>query len=122
VNRERDTQAFDFGGRHVIWHGSLKAIGGEKDLLPSELSEFNEATERVFDLMRDGEKHSAAAIRMAAGTNGRPASEGLRRMRALRLLFVIAKERDEGSRGWRYWIARSKSQSEISSERPSDQP
>lgn len=48
---------------------------------------------RVRHLMVDGDWHRADVIRMTAGTNGVPASEGLRRLRELRHEFRIEKRR-----------------------------
>jgi len=94
-------------------HRSLRAIGAEFDLGETDLRELNAAVERVYDLMRDCEWYSRAEICLAAGTGGVPASEGLRRMRALRALFVLTKERDGDRREWRYRIVRALTADEI---------
>lgn len=81
----------------------LKALGGEGILNEKDLSELNDAVFRVMMLMADGQWHRAEDIRAAAGKNGDPASEGLRRMRELRNFFEIEKARDsEDSRQFAY--------------------
>jgi len=56
------------------------------------------ACRRVWELMRDGQWHSATEIIDAAKQR-----EGLRRMRDLTQIgYTIEKHRPEGSREWRY--------------------
>jgi len=86
-------------------HQILRAIAAEYLLEPHELKELNDAVTRVFELMRNGEWHSRTDICLAAGVDGVPASEGLRRMRALRSIYVLDKLRVEGQREWLYRIA-----------------
>lgn len=62
----------------------IRAIGGEKFLNECDLEDFQAASLRVLLLLLDGEWHSPDEIRLAAGTDGLPAAEGLRRMRELR--------------------------------------
>ena len=57
------------------------------ELYESDLEDFNDAVERVWVLLKDGEWHYAREIESAAGASGRPAREGLRRMRELRPLL-----------------------------------
>ena len=72
---------------------TLKEIGAEGILYRSELKELNAGVRRVYELMKDGAWHSAREIKYAAGTNGQPADEGLRRMRELRPYFTIERRR-----------------------------
>jgi len=58
------------------------------DLSENDLEDFNDAVARVWVLLRDGEWHYANEIEEAAGSPGRPAREGLRRMRELRPLLT----------------------------------
>lgn len=56
------------------------------------------ACRKVYDLMRDGQWHSAQSIIDASGQR-----EGLRRMRDLRQIgYVLEQHRPEGSREWSY--------------------
>ena len=57
------------------------------ELYESDLEDFNNSVIRVWSLLRDGEWHYAKDIESAAGSTGRPAREGLRRMRELRPLL-----------------------------------
>lgn len=63
---------------------SIGALGGEGILVASDLFDFGAAEVRVALLLDDGLWHSADEIRMAAGKDGNPASEGLRRLRSVR--------------------------------------
>lgn len=76
----------------------IKALGGEGIISEADIGEFKESTQRVLGLMADGQWHSAIEIRLAAGENGKEASEGLRRMRELRRFFTIERQREGGSR------------------------
>ena len=80
----------------------LKRLGGVGILTDKDLAELSEGVRRVYALMSDMAWHSAEDIRLAAG-NGRPASEGLRRLRELRERVNIVKKRDQG-RNWCYRI------------------
>jgi hypothetical protein len=63
----------------------ILALGGGGGILYlSDLEDFSAAERRVIALMIDGKWHSADSIRLAAGKDGNPASEGLRRLRAVR--------------------------------------
>lgn len=78
-------------------------IGGSATLTDRDISDFHEAVQRVYDLMKDGAWYSPDQIELAAGKDGIPAREGLRRMRQLRKLFTIEKARDDlSSRLWLY--------------------
>ncbi len=78
-------------------------LGGSGILEPKDLRDLNEAVRRVYELMRDGRWYSAEEIEMAAGVNGRPAREGLRRMRELRSAgYEIDRERCDDNRVFRY--------------------
>ena len=89
---------------------SLKSIGAEGILDESELVQLGKAERRVYELMKDMKWHDANEIRMAAGTGGKPASEGLRRLRALKeplgeIRYYIERKRDpEGSRLFLYRV------------------
>lgn len=50
----------------------------------NEVKDMKRASARIFLLLADRQWHSAEEIRLAAGKNGVPASEGLRRLRDLR--------------------------------------
>ena len=77
-------------------------------LADSELKSMKAGVRRVYNLMRGGSWHYAADIRLAAGSDGFPASEGLRRMRELRQFGIeIERERIEGTRHWRYRLVSS---------------
>lgn len=71
-------------------------------LTPQDKRDLNAGEKRVCDLMTDGKWHGADEIRIAAGTDGMPASEGLRRLRALRKDFDIEKRRVNDSRFYEY--------------------
>jgi hypothetical protein len=59
-------------------------LGGLGILTKEDLAELNSAVLRVFGLMSDWRWHKADEIRQIAGKDGKPATEGLRRMRELR--------------------------------------
>lgn len=71
-------------------------------LTQQDMLEFSEGKRRVHALMLDGSWHTASQIREAAGTNGLPASEGLRRMRELRKWYTVEKMRVGTSREFLY--------------------
>lgn len=79
-------------------------LGGELTLTDVDMQELGESVKRVFELMKDGLWHSPDEIRLSAGTNGHPASEGLRRMRELRRFFDVERRRVDGDK--RLWIYR----------------
>ncbi len=71
----------EISGMNLAWLKSHEADGilNHKDVI-----DMKKATARVFNLLIDLEWHSAESIRIAAGRDGVPASEGLRRLRDLR--------------------------------------
>jgi len=70
-----------------------KRLGGHGILSDDDIAELKAGTRRVYDLMCDGEWHNANDIRMAAGKDGVPASEGTRRLRELRTITGLCIER-----------------------------
>jgi hypothetical protein len=73
------------------------------ELTDEDLRELSAGVKRVYRLMRDGRWHRADDIRLAAGTGGIPASEGLRRMRELRKHgYEIERQRLQYARTWVY--------------------
>ena len=80
----------------------IRALGGEGILNEKDIADFSDATKRVLALMADGCWHGADEVRTAAGKNGTPATEGLRRMRELRKFFNIEKARDRAFRSFTY--------------------
>ena len=88
---------------------SLKAIGAVGTLSTADLEELRAGSRRVAELMCDGNWYTAEEIREAAGTEGKPATEGLRRLRELRELPGISIEREKipGTRSFRYKLVRS---------------
>lgn len=84
-------------------------LGGLGELTKDDLAKLNAAVLRVFGLMSDWKWHTADEIRQVAGEGGRPASEGLRRMRELRDRgFEIEKRRHDiaGRRMYDYRLAK----------------
>ena len=81
----------------------LLRLGGVGILNEKDLSELSASTRRVHTLMRDGRWHTADEIEHAAGENGVPAREGLRRMRELRAAgWEIERERCGERREFKY--------------------
>tara|TARA_Y100000310_G_C20484478_1_gene716232 strand:- start:102 stop:491 length:390 start_codon:yes stop_codon:yes gene_type:complete len=76
-------------------------LGGVGILTDQDLADLKGGVRRVFDLMSDGEWYDRNAICLAAGTDGIPASEGMRRMRELRQWFEVER-RNLGGRRWVY--------------------
>jgi len=75
----------------------IKSLGAEGILDESDLPKLRAACQRILDLMLDEKWHDAEEIRQAAGTNGTPASEGLRRMRELRKAgYTIERRKAQG--------------------------
>ena len=71
---------------------------GFASMTPHDFSGLQSACRRVYDLMRDGEWHTATEVIDAAKQR-----EGLRRMRDLRQIgYVLEQHRPEGSREWHY--------------------
>lgn len=91
----------------------ILALGGENLLTEQDIAQLNASTLRVLDLMADGAWHSADEIRLAAGTDGNEASEGLRRLRELRHAFSVDRRHDlVGKCLWQYRITK-KGQQEL---------
>lgn len=80
----------------------IEALGGECILTEQDIADFSEARLRVLLFMLDGQWHTREKICLMAGTNGVPASEGLRRMRELRSRFTIERKRCGDSRQFLY--------------------
>lgn len=81
-----------------------ESLGGQGVLTESDMAALKAGTRRVALLMLDGCWHTPEEIRVAAGTNGFPASEGLRRLRELRAIDGVQIGRQRGS--GRYWLYR----------------
>ena len=89
----------------------ISKLGGEGILTLADIEAFKGAKQRVALLMSDGRWHHAEEIDDAAGENGVPAREGLRRMREVRAEleprgFEFERERVVGRRAWRYRMTR----------------
>lgn len=69
-------------------HGIAK-LGGAGILTASDLEDLGAGKRRVYELMKDGRYHRPDEIKLAAGKSGKPASEGLRRMRELREWYIV---------------------------------
>lgn len=80
----------------------IRRLGGAGILTERDLAELNSANLRVLHLMSDGEWHDARDIRLAAGSHGVEASEGLRRMRELRRFFEVERLRAGEGRVFQY--------------------
>ena len=80
----------------------IARLGGHGILQPKDINEMSKAVSRVYQLMKDGEYHSAPEISLVAGSNGIPASEGLRRMRELRSFGYEIERKKAGNRSWKY--------------------
>lgn len=74
----------------------VKQVGGSETLSADDAKDLRAGTKRVFELMKNGGWFSADQICFAAGLNGCPAREGLRRLRSLRGLYTIERQRGEG--------------------------
>jgi len=86
----------------------ISRLGGEGILTPDDVPELKAGTRRVLTLMSDGQYHSAQEVLVAAGKDGIPATEGLRRLRELRAHgFDVEKERT-GNRQWMYRLKDNK--------------
>jgi len=87
---------------------SLASIGALGILRTEDLKALGAGSRRVAELMCDGGWYTAEEIRSAAGENGTPATEGLRRMRELRNLkgVILHRERIAGSRHFRYRLVK----------------
>lgn len=86
---------------------TIRALGGQGILRESDLEDFSRSETRIARLMADGEWHSGGEIRYAAGSEGFPASEGLRRFRAVRASlepkgYIFERERAGDGRNFIY--------------------
>lgn len=81
---------------------TLREIGAIGVLGKEELKELSNSTQRVFELMKDGVWYNSWEIREAAGKNGVEASEGLRRLRELRRLYIVERRRIRNSGIFQY--------------------
>jgi hypothetical protein len=81
-----------------------ESLGGSGILTDADLEQLSAACLRVYELMKDGQWHSPSAIEAAAGSDGVPAREGLRRMRQLKQVpgLSIEKKRMGDGRLWYY--------------------
>jgi hypothetical protein len=91
----------------------ILALGGEGILHPTDLEDFYAAEARVARLLSDGRWHNAGEIRLAAGKDGHPASEGLRRLRAVRAKleergYGFERERAGDGRNFIYRMSRTR--------------
>lgn len=82
----------------------IHSLGGQGILNAKDIKELSAACQRVLELMSDGQWYGAEEIRLAAGSDGVPASEGLRRMRELKALFNIERRRAGDGRNFEYRI------------------
>lgn len=80
----------------------IRSVGGEGILTTADMESLSGAVLRVYELMRDKEWHSREEINAAAGNAGKPALEGLRRMRTLRRWYTIERRRMGDARLWEY--------------------
>lgn len=81
----------------------IRRLGASGILEPEEIADLEAGTARVYEFMKDGDWHKPDAICLAAGENGVPAMEGLRRMRDLRRFGIIVERmRLEGTRIFLY--------------------
>lgn len=80
----------------------IRALGGVGILEAHDLTQLSAATRRVYHLMSDGRWYTRHQICLAAGRGNMPASEGLRRMRELRLLFEVERRRSDERRDFQY--------------------
>lgn len=75
---------------------------GATSLTDKDLIALSQSTRRVYELVRDGEWHSATSVIEASGTR-----EGLRRLRELRKIGTLDTKRGEG-REWFYKFTANK--------------
>jgi len=80
----------------------IKSIGGEKHLTHQDAKELSAGCRRVLELMKDGAWHTPDEICLAAGKNGIPAREGLRRARELRRLGYLLECEKGNGRNFKY--------------------
>lgn len=90
------------------FRSSIKSLGGHGVLDESDCDDLADGTARVMNLMKDGRWYTVDEIELAAGKDGVPAREGLRRMRELRKHgWNVEKIRSQG-RDYMYRIARAR--------------
>lgn len=77
---------------------SPKALGGYQELTQKDIDDFSFAKRQIWELMKDGEWHTASSIISTSEQR-----EGLRRMRDFRPYFKIEKKYT-GSREYSYRI------------------
>jgi hypothetical protein len=93
----------------------ILALGGANILKAQDILDFNEANQRIAFLMLDGQWHTADEIRIVAGVNNMSASEGLRRMRSLRMYMRIAgRPVSKNRRLWEYRVIEIKKREPLS--------
>lgn len=80
----------------------IRSVGGEGILTNADMEALSGSVLRVYELMRDKQWHNRDEINAAAGKNGIPALEGLRRMRTLRRWYTIESRRVGDARLWEY--------------------
>ena len=87
----------------------IEKLGGVGVLSVADAKQLSAAAERVRALMSDGLWHTREEIELAAGENGIPAREGLRRMRELRTVAydIILKRSSENRREFFYMLRRA---------------
>lgn len=96
--------SLDFTIEHWIRsHGAFGIVNN------NEVPRLAQSATEILKLLSDMQWHTAEEIRLVAGKDGIPASEGLRRMRDLRPILQvhglrIVKKRHEGSRLFAYRI------------------
>lgn len=90
------------GLRYFKSTGEHAAAIGLFDAQPRDLSDFQAATTRVYELLRDGQWHDVNAIRAAAAQH-----EATRRLRELRQCGYVVERRPvaDGRRTHEYRIA-----------------
>jgi hypothetical protein len=90
------------------WGARPEALGGKDVLKRTDMPELAAGCGRVLALLQDGQWHDAEEIRAAAGEPGRPASEGLRRLRELRRKYQIDRRSVNGTRMFEYRLGEPK--------------
>lgn len=87
----------------------IEKLGGVGVLSVADAKQLSAAAERVRALMSDGLWHTREEIELAAGENGIPAREGLRRMRELRTVAydIILRRSSENRREFFYMLRRA---------------
>ncbi len=88
----------DPGDDEPDWVRKAKKLGGFGWLTEADIKELGGGKLRVLLLMSDGRARNRREICLAAGTNGVPASEGLRRLRELREFLDVDEWRPSNDR------------------------